>query len=325
VKRVFGVLFLLLVLGGVGLIFYYSGNLSPQGGEEEKVFVINRGESTRSIARRLEKQGLIKDQLSFLIYLRLTGQVGKLQAGSFKLSPSNSVPEIVNILQEGRVDVWVTFFEGQRREEFAQLLNEKFDLPVAEFLKLTEGKEGQLFPDSYLLPTDVVVPQVVKKLVDNFESKWQEVDNQTNLNEKEILILASLVEREVPSEEDRKIVSGILIKRWREGWPLQVDASVQYAKANNQCFLAGNKLKDNCNWWSQVSSGDLKSIDSPYNTYIYKGLPPEPICNPSLSSIKAVINHQSTGYWYYLSDSSGQIHYSKTLDEHNANIRKYLN
>ncbi len=310
-KRVFVVLFSLLVLLG-GAYFFYFANLQPVGGKEEKEFVVNRGESTKLIAQRLAKQGLIKNEYAFLAYLKLTGQVGKLQAGSFKLSTSQSVPDLVQELRQGRVDEWVTFAEGQRREQYAQLLNEKLGLSADEFLKLTRGKEGRLFPDSYLMPNDILVPQVVKKLTDNFQDKWETIDNKTNLTQNQILILASLVEREVKVDEDRRIVAGILVKRLNNDWPLQVDATVQYAKGNQQA------------WWPKVTGSDLKNIDSPYNTYLYKGLTPAPICNPSLSSIKAVVDYKTSDYWYYISDQKGEIHYAETVEEHNANIRRYL-
>ncbi len=311
-KKLILLFFPLLVLSLVGGFFYYQINLQPAGGEEEVVFVINRGDSSRSIAQRLKKQGLIKNEYVFLIYLQLTNQAKKLQAGSFRLSVNDSVPEIVNQLQYGRIDVWVTFIEGYRREQYAELLNEKMGLSIEEFLSLTEGKEGRLFPDSYLLPNDILVPQVIKKLTDNFQEKWSELDNQTGFSQNEVLILASLVEREVKLDKDRKIVSGILIKRLEDDWPLQVDASVQYVKG------------DADNWWPKISGSDLRDIDSPYNTYLYKGIPPAPICNPSLSSIKAVINFQPTDYWYYLSDQQGNIHYARSLEDHNANIKNYL-
>lgn len=311
-KKFFLSIFTLLVLAAIGVVVFYFHCLQPVGSGEEIVFVVNRGESSKSIAKRLAKQELIKNEYVFLAYLQLTGQVGKIQAGSFRLSSNDSVERIVNQLQHGRIDAWVTFIEGQRREEYADLLNEKFDLSVDEFLSLTNDKEGRLFPDSYLLPNDTVVPQVVKKLTDNFQSKWDQLEVESKFNQQEILILASLVEREVKTDQDREIVAGILIKRLENDWPLQIDASVQYAKGNTD------------NWWPKVTGSDLRNIDSAYNTYMYKGLPPAPICNPSLNSIKAVIDYQSTDYWYYISDPQGNIHYAKTLEDHNANIRRYL-
>jgi len=106
-------------------------------------------------------------------------------------------------------------------------------------------------------------------------------------------------------------VAGILIKRGENDWPLQIDATVQY--------ILGKKG----NWWPQINGGDLK-IDSLYNTYKNKGLPPGPICNPGLASIKAVLYPQKTDFWFYLSDKTGKMHYAKTNEEHNNNIRKYL-
>src|SRR5581483_2493272 len=118
---------------------------------------------------------------------------------------------------------------------------------------------------------------------------------------------ASIIERETKSEEERPIVAGILLKRINAGWPLQADATIQYALGN----------------WDPVNADDLK-IQSPYNTYLNTGLPPTPICNPGLSSINAAKNPTQSNYWYYLHDKDGQIHYATTIDEQNANIAKYL-
>jgi UPF0755 protein len=133
--------------------------------------------------------------------------------------------------------------------------------------------------------------------------------------------LASLVEREARREEDRPIVAGILLKRWQNNWALQADATIQYEAGSKNCGIG---LKgEKCDWWEPVKKTDL-GIDSPYNTYKYKGLPPTPICNPGLASIKAVIYPKETDYWFYLSDTSGKIHYARTVEEHNENIRQYL-
>ena len=140
------------------------------------------------------------------------------------------------------------------------------------------------------------------------------------MDKNQVLILASLVEREAHHEKDRPIVAGILSKRLRNNWPLQVDASVQYALASKNCPLS----KANCQWWPQsLSEKDLKTQSS-YNTYLYRGLPPAPICNPSLSSIKAVIFSQESPYWFYLSDKQGEIHYAVSDRQQAENIRKYL-
>ena len=133
---------------------------------------------------------------------------------------------------------------------------------------------------------------------------------------KQVLILASLVEREARQSSTREKVAGIILKRYLADWPLQIDATVQY--------VLGYQPNEKSWWKKELSEEDLK-IDSPFNTYINKGLPPDPICNPSLSSIKAVINaDENTPYWYYLTDNQGVMHYAITLEEHQNNINKYL-
>ena len=130
--------------------------------------------------------------------------------------------------------------------------------------------------------------------------------------------MASLVEREAKHDDDRPVIAGIMLKRLKADWPLQIDATLQYALANLRCIA-----KSSCDWWIVPTAAD-KKINSAYNTYLNNGLPPAPICNPGLSSIKAVVNPQTNNYWFYISDSKGQMHYAKTIEEHNENIAKYL-
>ncbi len=313
-------LLILLVLLGLVCFFYWS-NLQPLGGSKEKTFVVNQGESTRTIAQRLESQGLIRNKYVFLAFLRLTNQHGRLQAGSFKLSSRYSVAEIIKVLQSGMVDTWVTFLEGWRKEQFAQKLEQETGLSASDFLHLPQVQEGYLFPDSYLFPVDYSVEKAANKLTNTFNQKWQGLDlSPTNLSQNEIITFASLVEREANSEEGRRIIAGILIKRWQSDWPLQVDATVQYLKATSQCSVSD----DQCNWWPKVTKQDLDSFDSPYNTYKYKGLPPTPICNPSLDAIQAVVSPRKTNYWYYLTGKDGKMYYSQELEEHNQKVQRYL-
>lgn len=315
----FVLLFLLMLLGAA--CFFYWAGLQPVGKSEEKRFVINRGESTRAIAQRLENQGLIKSKYAFLVFLRLTNQHGKLQAGSFRLSPRYSVAEVIKVLQSGEVDTWVAFLEGWRKEQFAQELEKEMGLSASDFLQLPQVQEGYLFPDSYLFPTDYPVEKAANKMTDTFDQKWEDLDlSPTDLNQNEIVTFASLVEREADTDESRKIIAGILIKRWRKGWSLQVDATVQYLKASAQCSIGD----DQCNWWPKVSKQDLDNFDSRYNTYKYEGLPPTPICNPSLDAIQAVINPRETDYWYYLTGKDGKMYYSQSLEEHNQKVQRYL-
>jgi len=154
----------------------------------------------------------------------------------------------------------------------------------------------------------------------NFDSKVDSLTpSNTNLTKPQLIILASLIEREMKTGDERPIVAGIILNRLNAGMPLQIDATVQYAVASARC---GSEIIS-CAWWEPLASADLV-INSPYNTYENTGLPPTPIANPGLSAIKAAYNPSTTDYLYYIHDSSGTIHYATTLEEQDANIKKYL-
>lgn len=308
---------IIIIAAVTGGFFWWASQPVDSGSQNKKIFIVKKGESLSSIASRLKKEGLIRSSLAFKIIVLAERLGGKIQAGSFHLSPSLTPYEIVTNLIHGTDDVWLTFPEGWRKEEYARRLEanlENFD--SQEFLALTGNLEGYLFPDTYLLPKLASPSAVIKILTDNFEKKVGSVS-------KEVLILASIVEREAKYDQDRPIVAGILIKRWQRNWPLQADATVQYALANKQFDNLTIGQLGNFNWWPKITKDDLE-INSPFNTYKYKNLPPTPICNPGVAAIKAVLNPTQTDYWYYLSDKNGVVHYAKTLEEHNQNIAKYL-
>jgi len=289
-----------------------------------QTFIVKKGESFSSVAFRLQDEGLIRSGAAFKLLGRMQDLEGKIQAGSFRLRPSQTLQEIIDFLTQGTQDIWLTFPEGWRKEEFARrLVSNLENFNQEEFLNLATNHEGELFPDTYLLPREASASAVSQLLQNNFQKKFDEdlikKANRAGLSQKEVLILASLVEREAKHEEDRALVAGILLKRLKADWPLQVDATLQYALAENRCL----PTSVDCDWWVTPTATD-KKIDSPYNTYLYEGLPPTPICNPGLSAIKAVIGSQDSEYWFYLSDLKGKMHYSRTVEEHNANIQEYL-
>lgn len=317
------ILFILLIISLViflqfllvkNLWSYYLSALSND--KTKKIFVVQKGERVNSIAERLEKEGFIRSNLAFKIYLKLNGKEKFLQSGDFKLSSSMSVPEISSELSHGVIDKWVTFVEGLRNEEMAQILQKELSILPEEFLVRSE--QGYMFPDTYLLPKDADALRVVKILKDNFSKKFtpefEGVPSKNGLTKDDLVVLASIVEREARDEEQRKIIAGILIKRLKAEIPLEADATVQYA--------LGYQDNEKTWWKKKLDEKDLK-LDSPYNTRKHKGLPPKPICNPGLSSIKAVLNPKETPYWYYAHDQKGNIYYAKTLDEHNQNVAKY--
>jgi UPF0755 protein len=325
----FNFLFISLVLLAVLAAFFlwWRWALSPfnsQSTEKNQTFIIKKGESLSSVAFRLQQEKLIHSAAALKFLIMKDDLEGKIQAGSFQLKPSLNLLEVADLLVRGTQDIWLTFPEGWRQEEYARRLAsnlENFD--QEEFLNLAVDYEGELFPDTYLLPREASAAGVFQLLHKNFQKKFSAdlfgAADKAGLSQKEVLIIASLVEREARHDQDRPIVAGILIKRWKADWPLQIDATLQYALANLRC----QSLKIDCDWWVTPTVAD-KKIVSPYNTYLNRGLPPAPICNPGLSSIKAVVYPQDSDYWFYLSDSKGQMHYSRTIEEHNDNIQNYL-
>lgn len=310
----------LLLFLGVGVWWFWAnGSASSDPKAEQQTFIVRKGESVISIAENLKRDRLIKSAVAFRILVISQNLSGKIQAGSFKLKPTLTPAQIGEIFTHGTNDIWIIFPEGWRKEEYGRRLAANltnFDYKI--FLDLTENLEGKLFPDTYLFPKEATPALVVTTLTANFDKKTLGLDITP-----EKLILASLVEREIRRDEERRIVAGILLKRLKNGWPLQVDATVQYVVANVRCGSLGSRGNFQCDWWQPLRSGDLE-IKSPYNTYKLKGLPPTPIANPGLASIKAAVNPQDSDYWYYLSDRNGETHYAKTVEEHNKNIQEYL-
>ncbi len=294
---------------------WWGGQLSPVSDQKEtKVFVINKGEGFSSVTERLKKENLIRSSLAFSLLGKQSGLAKQIKAGTFKISPSYKAGEILKVITDNPIDNWVTLLEGLRVEEMAEKLNQQLGLDKKEFLKV--AKEGYMFPDTYLLPKDYSASQIVKRLRDTFELKYsQDLADKIKvkgLTEAEGVILASIVEREARSDEAREMVASILLKRFKIEMGLNADATIQYALG----YQADEK-----SWWKRHLTKDDLKVNSPYNTYLYRGLPPAPICNPSLSSLQAVADaDSSTPYLYYYHDSKGNSYYGKTLEEHNQNV-----
>lgn len=311
----FGLLILLLYLIGYAYFNHLLSASNPSD-QAKKIFVVNKGEDLPEISKRLEKQGLIRSAWAFDRMAKNSEYTSRIQTGDFSLSPAMSAEEILKQLATGVVDIWVTLLEGWRNEEMAAKLSKALGVKSDEFLEAAKGKQGYLFPDTYLFNPDVTTPDIVGVLQNNFDKKYTS-DLQAKIRSKGLtadqgVILASIVEREARSDEVRKNVAGILLKRFKIGMALNADATIQYA--------LGYQTNEKSWWKRRLSLDDLK-INSPYNTYIHAGLPPTPISNPSLSSLKAVADADpTTAYLYYYHDSQGNSYYSKTLEEHNASV-----
>ncbi|MFN4212406.1 MAG: endolytic transglycosylase MltG [Microgenomates group bacterium] len=317
-KKLYFLIIFILIITVTSYLYYKEGTLPVNKNDQStKIFVITRGESLNTIAKKLANEGLIRNKIVFYLAVKKLGLERKIQAGDFRLSPSMDVYQIAKTLTHGTLDIWVTFIEGMRKEEMAQIVSNQFNIPEIEFIKL--AKEGYLFPDTYLIPKAATAGSIINILENNFHKKFdkslQEKAIRQNLTPDEAIIIASLVEREAKFDEDRPLVASVILNRLKLGMKLDIDATVQYA--------LGYQPEEK-SWWKKNLTKDDLEIDSPYNTYKNQGLPPTPIANPGLKSIKAVINAPKTDYLYYLSDKKGKIHFAKTLEEHNKNMEKYL-
>lgn len=299
-------------------LFYKEGTLPVNKNDTTpKIFVIKQGENLNTIARDLSAQGLIRNRLVFYWIVKDRGYETKIQAGDFRLSPAMNANEIAETLTHGTLDNWVTFIEGMRKEEIAQIVSKNFNIPEVEFISV--APEGTLFPDTYLMPRDATTGAIISIMTNTFNQKYtpemREKARKLGLSDQQVLILASIVEREANST-DRQQIASILLRRLREDIKLQADATVQYALGYQP---------DEKSWWKKNLSLDDLALNSLYNTYKVTGLPPGPISNPSISSIEAVVNADpNTPYLFYIHDPQGGTHYARNGDEHEANIKKYL-
>jgi UPF0755 protein len=318
-KKIVIVITLLLLLF-IGFFTYYKEGQLPVNKKDKstKIFIIKPGESITNIAKNLQNEDLIRNKIVFYWIVKQLNIGNKIQAGDFRLSPSMSATEIAQTFTKGTLDVWVTVIEGLRKEQIAPIFSKEFNIPEVEFVKV--AKEGYLFPDTYLIPKDATLSMILTIFQSNFNKKYTpEISQKVHalgLTDTEALTIASIVEKEAIQDQEKQEVASIILKRFKNDWNLQLDPTVSYALGYQE---------NEETWWKQDLTFDDLKIDSPYNTYKYKGLPPGPIDSPGLVAIEAVANaNVNTPYWYYLSDKKGVMHYGKTDEDHQANIKKYL-
>ena len=290
--------------------------LNPSYAGEPITFEIKAGESSKQIAVELEQAKLISNSWWFYYYAYTHNLSARLQAGEYQLSSNMSIVAIADKISIGDVapqGIRVTIPEGFSVKQIDARLAEVGLIIQGALLAQSQLQEGYFFPDTYIFKEGASLSAVLQKFQNNFNDKVNadlkaEIARQGKTL-KEIMVMASIIEKEVAKPEDRVIVSGIFWNRLADKYLLQSCATVAYA-------LGVDKWR--------YSEADIK-IDSPYNTYKYKGLPPSPICNPGLDAIKAAIYPAKTDYYFFLSAPDGTTIFSRTLEEHNAAKAKYLN
>ncbi len=293
-------------------------------------FKIVKGEGFREIAADLSRQTLIRSISVFKLYALLSGKAQRFQPGVYDLGPTMSVPEFVGLFSHGgKNEAAVTIPEGSTLRDVSDILSAAGALADGQslvgyapskvaglypYLASSTSLEGFLFPDTYRFPIGGSADDAVQILLNGFNTKaWPLLQNQPQWYD--TLILASYLEREVPSFADRQTVAGILLRRIQIGIPLQVDSTVIYAKCNGDIRNCPNP---------QLSRADM-TIASPYNTYQHLGFTPTPIGNPGQSAIQAAATPRQTSYLYYLTASgTKETLFSQTLEQQNQNRAKYL-
>lgn len=296
------------------IIFLYIILVSPPSDfPSRSIITVPSGSGLLKLSSKLKEEGVIRSSSVFRTFaILLEGERG-MQAGDYYLShPENAFRMAWRIFHGKRdiVTMRITIPEGYTVQDISDVFDSRFPRFDHEaFLK--EAREGYLFPDTYFIEVSATASSTLSLLQDNFNQKVEPLNQEiqdSKHTESEIITMASILESEAQTQEDREIVSGILWKRIKLGMPLQVDASLGY--------LTGKTSHE-------LTQEDL-NIDSPYNTYEYKGLPPGPISNPGLESILAAIHPKESPYLYFLTDDDGLMHYAKNFDDHKKNKAKYI-
>ncbi|MFH0906806.1 MAG: endolytic transglycosylase MltG [bacterium] len=303
-----------LVFCSLFIFAYYQIKTPLDNQWSESIFIIEKGQGLEKVAFNLEKANLIKDDKWFMFYVFLKGWTSNLQAGEYSLSPCLDISQIANRIVDGQAisqEISITIPEGFNIKQIDNRLSEANLIEAGELLNYSY-LEGYLFPDTYRFNKNADLDEIIAKIRNNFDIKIDE-DLKKEIKRQgktinEIIIMASLIEREVATNNDKKIVSGIFWNRIRDNYPLQSCATIAY-------------ILDIDKWRYSIS--DTKT-DSPYNTYLNVGLPPGPICNPGILAIQAAVYPQQNDYYFFLSTPDGETIFSRTGEEHNANKEKYL-
>jgi UPF0755 protein len=331
VKRIiaWGVLLIVVAAAAGGTWFYTSLERPFKGYAEAERFVeIPPGTGTAGMARRLAEAGVVRSPEAFRLAVWLRGSSRRLQAGEYRFDRPMSPAEVVDKIARGDVYVRSLIFrEGLTIREMGKVFEDAGFGPAAEFIAAAKNValikgldpaakdlEGYLFPDTYTLPRRTTAAQLVERMVARFEKtltpELREQSAARGLGIRELVTLASLVEKETAKPEERPIVAGVYANRLKIGMGLQCDPTVIYA-----LMLAGR-------YDGNIRRADLQ-IDSPYNTYRYAGLPPGPIAAPGAASLQAAANPADVPYLYFVSRNDGSHIFSSTLDEHNRNVYDY--
>jgi UPF0755 protein len=317
-------LLLLFFTSWFSLEFYRPSKALPK----MVIFEVTKGQAGKDIARNLKKNGIIKKTWPLLLGYKIFFSSQSLKAGEYALQLPLSAKDVLQILTEGTVLLRpVTIPEGLIIEEIADLLESQGFAKKADIVKISANTsfissmdkeatslEGYLFPETYSLAKDTTADEIVSAMIFQFTQvfceKWKHRAEEIGMSVREIVILASLIEKETSLPEERKLVSAVFHNRLKRGMKLDCDPTIIYV------------LKREGNFGDRLRTKDLK-LNSPFNTYLYPGLPPGPISNPGEDSLEAALYPAEENYLYFVSKNDGSHHFSSTFREHQRAVNTY--
>ncbi len=327
-----------VLLGAIIVGVFVANQLTSTSVKNDVTFTIQEGEGLKAVSARMDSEKIIKNPTVFEMTIRVTGKSNSIFAGTYVFTKDQSMKDVIDAItnvDDVTNDITVTLIEGWTSGEMAKYLQEQGLFPAEDFVDAvqttdiqnllpgvtyaflgdkppSQGLEGYLFPDTYRIKQKPEPADVVRKLLDNFDSKLTNT-MRSDIHKQgrtvfDVVVLASILEREVLSDADKKNAADVFLKRLQIGMPLQSDATVNYVTGKQD---------------TRPTLQDIE-VNSSYNTYLYKGLPPGPISNPGLSSLEAAVYPTSNPYYYFLTKDNGEAVFSRNLDEHNLNKAKYL-
>ncbi|MCX6732537.1 MAG: endolytic transglycosylase MltG [Candidatus Roizmanbacteria bacterium] len=306
-------------------IFLYWLIFGPVGSSKESLFIVPQNQEGFNIVQKLEEGKFIKNRMVFELFKNTFLLHITIEPGGYQLNENMWAWNVLSKLN-GKPDlVWVRFGGCLRKEQIGEILAGSLGWSSDELNKWNtqytntkpEYFEGVYYPDTYLIPVHESGDKIAQRLINRFNEKFNPLANkyiQANIRWVTGLKIASLIAREAAGKQDMHLISGIIWNRLDIGMPLQIDSTMQYTLGKNS----------EGKWWGGIDINE-KQNDSPYNSYLYKGLPPTPICSPNIDYIEAALNPEETDCLFYLHDSKEQIHCAKTYEQHLKNIETYLN
>ncbi|MCX6719449.1 MAG: endolytic transglycosylase MltG [Candidatus Taylorbacteria bacterium] len=311
-KLISGVIFFVCVLAIVLIIW---NSLPPRDFPADSIVSIKEGSGLNSIALQLAEDHIIKSAFLYKAYSVILRDGHSVQAGDYLFDSPQSVLRVAYRMVNGIYDlprIKIMVPEGMASFDIAKILIKNIsNFDEKAFLVLAKPKEGYLFPDTYYFQMNTTPEQAMNEMTANLQHKIQAIQSDISLfgrSTDDVIKMASIIEKEATSSADRRIIAGILWKRLDSKYPLQVDPPFYYILNKDSAKLTLDDL----------------NIDSPYNLYKHLGLPPTAIGNPGLEAISDTVNPTKTDFWYYLSDSKGNMHYAKSYEGHLANKEKYV-